>query len=384
MDRRRLMGTVLVFSVGLTGCQKITSLKNSSSSVLSPLQFEQSILKQGSLFSSTSYGFNYAVQNVQLATANDCPANPRENFSITAVGATAAHLKIDDTTSIIVDKRLDKSDLNNLILGRTLTFDANLLKSSTGTLRFQLTGLQSVGDVLPSFINTGESNFKVKYFTDVDGSIRLENAPTLRIKSANAGQLNCPQPRDPLVIYFPKSKNDIQANLTMTAPSQGIEFDIHGSSAGYQKQKIAWLAQCTECYFLVKPNSSAAVLGIDELFGDSTKGPDGALAEDGFAALKKYDTNSDSVIDAQDTIFSNLKLWNDANRNGIADSGELLALSEKKIISISLNYNPHFREVDQYGNEIRYKSAVLTQGEELGIVFDLWFQPDINLGALSQ
>jgi hypothetical protein len=52
--------------------------------------------------------------------------------------------------------------------------------------------------------------------------------------------------------------------------------------------------------------------------------------------LADFDLNEDGVIDAQDEIFANLRLWRDANQDGISQSEELLTLSDLNIASINL------------------------------------------------
>jgi hypothetical protein len=81
--------------------------------------------------------------------------------------------------------------------------------------------------------------------------------------------------------------------------------------------------------FLVLDNGSGQVTSIDQLFG----GP----GMSGFAALTQYDTNGDGVIDAADPIFSQLRIWVDANGNGVVDPGELETLTQAGIVSINLD-----------------------------------------------
>ncbi len=81
----------------------------------------------------------------------------------------------------------------------------------------------------------------------------------------------------------------------------------------------------------------------DDGLGGSTIRPDellGAQSGDGFQDLATLDTNGDGVIDANDTGFSQLKVWVDANVDGNLDPGELKSLSDLNITSISLSTTP--------------------------------------------
>lgn len=56
----------------------------------------------------------------------------------------------------------------------------------------------------------------------------------------------------------------------------------------------------------------------------------GKNAVNGFEALKDLDFNGNGKFDAEDEAWSQVKVWRDANTNGIVDSGELLTLEQAR------------------------------------------------------
>ena len=98
------------------------------------------------------------------------------------------------------------------------------------------------------------------------------------------------------------------------------------------------------------------ILGVNQLFGDNTFGPDNAFSLHGFEALAKWDgrnmdytrTNrrEDDHIDYRDPIFDHLRLWFDVNHDGNVNTHreregdangkgrELFTLAEAGIVSI--------------------------------------------------
>lgn len=242
-------------------------------------------------------------------------------------------------------------------------------------------------DLMPSDAQTS-----LVYRGDRYGSVMEKKGSGWKVTSSKSGKIqalidqnferddvagddneNCEDHQSPLVINMtPQGEKD--RGLQLSSPERGIEFDLLGENQvrAHEKVKISW-PKNSHYMFLTLPNSNGEILGINQLFGNNTRGPDGKFASDGYAALAKHDLNMDHVIDEKDSVFDELALWSDRNRNGLAERNELYSLSQAQIKSIDLNYDASFFEEDKYGNQSRMKSVVERRNGSLNIIFDLWF-----------
>ena len=99
----------------------------------------------------------------------------------------------------------------------------------------------------------------------------------------------------------------------------------------------------------------------------------------GFAALAVYDDpsrggNNNGIIDPQDQIWPKLRVWIDANHDGVSQAGELHTLLSLGIKGIDLEYIPSER-VDGHGNEFRYKGTLDPTNQNDGVnrkIFDVF------------
>lgn len=193
----------------------------------------------------------------------------------------------------------------------------------------------------------------------------------------NAGLMDyagtdCEVNASPLYIDLRRNAGDTDI---LSAPWSGVLFDIMGAKAfpvAHQPYRISWFER-GRFALLALPNSAGKVTGIDQLFGNNTEGADSQFADNGFAALAKYDKNGDNMIDAKDEVFKKLRLWLDDNRNGVAEASELKSLASENIQSIDLDFDDQFYEQDRYGNEIKYKSVVRRSDGSRKPIFDVWF-----------
>jgi len=112
----------------------------------------------------------------------------------------------------------------------------------------------------------------------------------------------------------------------------GIVFDFDGDGL---KTGTGWVKG--DDALLVRDLDGNGLIGNgSELFGVDTLKQDGSKAKDGFDALRDLDSNGDGVFDAQDEHFSNVRIWQDLNQDGISQTNELKSLVESNIASINL------------------------------------------------
>lgn len=151
----------------------------------------------------------------------------------------------------------------------------------------------------------------------------------------------------------------------MTGLEDGVLFDIDNSGA---LRRTGWADRQTG--MLVHDQGSGQVTNVSQLFSEyygGQAGKDGSSGEtpfkDGFAALASVDANTDGVINPDDAVWTQLKVWVDANHDGRADPEELKALQALGISQIKLGQIQPVAQVRQ-GNEVISRGEFTVNGQD--------------------
>ena len=180
----------------------------------------------------------------------------------------------------------------------------------------------------------------------------------------------CPEDEMPREIENP---NPIISPLIIDLDGDGVEstslddfnaphFDIDGDGIA---ERVGWVG-ADDGLLALDRNSNGSIDNITELFGSPT--------QDGFTQLRELDTNNDGLIDENDDQYADLRIWQDANGDGVSQEGELISLEEAGIVSIDLNDE----EIDEVnaGNSVLFRSTVTFADGTEGDIDDVFFRVD--------
>jgi Ca2+-binding RTX toxin-like protein len=159
--------------------------------------------------------------------------------------------------------------------------------------------------------------------------------------------------------------------LVLDLDGDGFELTSEGNSRVYFEfdgdgfgERTGWV-RGDDGLLARDANTNGAIDDVTELFGNRT--------QSGFAALGAFDLNADGVIDAQDAVFSELRVWRDADQDGVTDAGELKTLAELGIVSISLSSAAPAQPTAIGGNQILRTGSFARADGTTGSVGDVAF-----------
>ena len=155
----------------------------------------------------------------------------------------------------------------------------------------------------------------------------------------------------------------------------GVQFDVFGSG---NKVNTGWVA-ATDGLLALDRNNDGVINDGGELFGTATKLADGSNAANGYAALATLDTNGDGSITSADAGFDKLRVWVDANSDGVSQSSELKSLAQLNVASIGLDAAK--TTVKDNGNWLGMAGSYTSNDGSVNATADVWFLADKNQGA---
>ena len=130
-------------------------------------------------------------------------------------------------------------------------------------------------------------------------------------------------------------------------PANPILFDHDGDGIS---NATGWIKP-DDGFLVMDRNGNGLIDNGTELFGDSTPAYAGGKTADGFAALAQEDTNHDGLVNASDANWNELRVWQDANSDGISQEGELHTLEELGIAGFHTAKTENSKRLAN-GNEI--------------------------------
>ena len=154
--------------------------------------------------------------------------------------------------------------------------------------------------------------------------------------TAYTSALTWAPPQDPLVL-------DLNGGGISTVGIDPVNPILFDHNADGVRTGTGWLG-AGEGILTLDINGNGTVDSGRELFGDNTvlaSGPNiGQLASNGFVALAQHDKDingvADGKIDSADAIYSQLRIWQDANQDGVSQATELQTLAALGIQSINV------------------------------------------------
>ena len=171
--------------------------------------------------------------------------------------------------------------------------------------------------------------------------------------------------RSPLVV-------DLDGDgVETTTTEDGTHFDHDNNGFA---EKTSWVGK--DDGLLVRDiNSNGQIDDGTELFGNNSVLSSGEKAANGFEALKDLDSNNDGIFNSSDTTWNQVKVWKDANSNGVVDEGELLTLEQANVSGINLDYNSS-STTDENGNQHNQTGTFIKTDGTTGSIHDVWFDAD--------
>ncbi|HGY1015955.1 TPA: hypothetical protein ACNUUK_004307, partial [Aeromonas salmonicida subsp. smithia] len=234
-------------------------------------------------------------------------------------------------------------------------------KDSAGNIYFLNGGLLQV-NVLPGTAGAEANSLVIEGFKNRELGIFLDEAedPDEPLSPPVYNSSNAIRRYDPLVLDL-NGNGQIDAIASSTST---IYFDFNGDGIS---EKAGWVG-AQDGFLIFDDNGNGVVDGLSELFGSNQI--------DGFEELAQHDSNGDNKFDNLDSNFTGIRVWQDANQDGISQPSELKTLNELKITSIDLVSTPANTIV---GDNIITAIGSFTRNGEVHVAADIHLAVNFTL-----
>ncbi|HKU63746.1 MAG TPA: cadherin domain-containing protein [Rhizomicrobium sp.] len=172
-----------------------------------------------------------------------------------------------------------------------------------------------------------------------------------------------------------------------------LDFDGNGVDLVSVNNSTAWFDADDDGYRdhmgWVGPNDGILALDVD---GDGLIGKgeeirfssyvDGAVSD--LEGLRAFDTNGNGILEAGDAQFSDFRVWQDINQDGISQVSELTSLSQRSIAGINLTLKLTGASLGNQTDNVLYStSEFLRDDGSIGTVGDVSLSYQRNAMTLS-
>lgn len=160
--------------------------------------------------------------------------------------------------------------------------------------------------------------------------------------------------------------------IDLTSEKDGVKFDLLGLGS----QNTAWI-KGDDALLVYDRNGNGTIDDGSELFGESTP-VDGFPAADGFDALAALDKpenggNGNGIVEKGDLLFSELRVWRDANKDGKSQPAELATLDAVGVVGINTQMTSEGQAPDQHGNDLGMRGSFIFKSGKRGLMVDVLF-----------
>jgi len=143
-------------------------------------------------------------------------------------------------------------------------------------------------------------------------------------------------------------------------------------------RSVGQIRQTVTAFWCSTETANGVIDDGTELFGNLTPQPP-STNPNGYLALAVFDLpqnggNNNGAIDPGDAVFDRLRIWIDANHDGISEPNELHKLTDVGVYRIDLTYHLN-AYVDQYGNQFRYRAKIWDEaGDDHNTCYDVFLK----------